>query len=190
MQPMSYVPRFCQKKDLVKIHICGKFYQCSVWGCEVKFFQSFCITSESMKELLFWGVGWEGGGALGPYSTKYCSILLKLWPELVSNKINAVWKIIQNFAYFGSNGTHLKFTVLTNFAAQFTAGKPKVLPKTKIFAKSTYLEISNNVNSRSQKNHRILVKLNKKIFWGPQIRSKLPPGVTPKGDQKFSHSLY
>ena len=62
MQPMSYVPRFCQKKDLVKIHICGKFYQCSVCGCKVNFFQSFCITSESMKGLLFGGWGGRGRG--------------------------------------------------------------------------------------------------------------------------------
>ena len=65
MQPMSYVPRFCQKKDLVKIHICGKFYQCSVCGCEVKVFQRFCITSESMKGLLFWGGGVGGGRDVG-----------------------------------------------------------------------------------------------------------------------------
>ena len=27
IHPMSYSPRFCQMKDLIKIHVCGKFYQ-------------------------------------------------------------------------------------------------------------------------------------------------------------------
>ena len=45
---------------------------------------------------------------------------------------------------------------------QFTARKPKILLKTKISAKTTSLGISNNISPRSQKDHRILVKLSKK----------------------------
>ena len=68
---------------------------------------------------------------------------------------------------FRSNGT--QFTVLVYFGAQFTTGKPNVLLKTKVFAKTKSLEISNNVSPKSQKNHRILVKLSKKktTFFGP-----------------------
>ena len=61
---------------------------------------------------------------LGPYSLKYCSILLKFWTEVVSNKSDTVceksWKILN----FGSEGMHPKFTVLVYFEAQFTARKP------------------------------------------------------------------
>ena len=63
---------------------------------------------------------------------------------------------------FGSNGIHWKITVLVHFGAPFTAGKPKILLKIKISAKAASVGISNNVSPRSQKNHRILVKLSKK----------------------------
>ena len=54
LQIMSYAPRFCQMKDLVKIYICGKFYQYSICGCDVKnFHKVFCIDSASMKWPLF-----------------------------------------------------------------------------------------------------------------------------------------
>ena len=89
---------------------------------------------------------------------------------------------------FGSNGTHPEFTVLVHFGGQFTAGEPKILLKTKISAKTTFLGVSNNVSPKSQKNHRILVKLNKKKTCA-QIGSKLPPLTASKGYQKFSHSL-
>ena len=35
---------------------------------------------------------------------------------------------------FGSNGTYLKFTVFVHFDVEFTAGKPKILLKTKTSA--------------------------------------------------------
>ena len=66
------------------------------------------------------------------------------------------------FLNFGSNGAHPKFTVLVHFGTQFTTGKSKTLLKTKIFAKTSSLGISNNVSLRSQKSCRILVKLSKK----------------------------
>ena len=45
---MSYAPRFCQMKDLIKTYICGKFRHYSISGCEV---EDFWIdsTSASMK---------------------------------------------------------------------------------------------------------------------------------------------
>ena len=55
-----------------------------------------------------------------------------------------------------------KFTVVVHFGTQFTARKTKILLKTTIFAKTTFLEMSNNVSPRSQKNQRVLVPLSKK----------------------------
>ena len=63
----------------------------------------------------------------------------------------------------------LKFTVSVHFGAQFTAGKPKILIKTKISAKTASLGIINNASPRSQKNHRILGKLCLKTFFGPKL---------------------
>ena len=69
--PMSYAPRFFQMKDLIKTHVCGKFYQYSICGCEVKIFKSFFYyfrihkrpTSESMKDLpFFFRLVGRGGG--------------------------------------------------------------------------------------------------------------------------------
>ena len=37
----SYAPSVCKEKDLMKIHNPGKFYQCSIYGCQVINFQSF-----------------------------------------------------------------------------------------------------------------------------------------------------
>ena len=51
------------------------------------------------------------------------------------------------------------------FWAKFTTQKPKKLLKTKIYAKTAFLGIPNNVSPRSQKNHTILVELIKKKIW-------------------------
>ena len=40
---------------------------------------------------------------------------------------------------FDSSGTHTKFTVLVYFGAQFTAGKPRILLKTKSSGKNYIL---------------------------------------------------
>ena len=36
LRPMSYAPRFCQMKDLIKIYICSNFHQKSICSREVK----------------------------------------------------------------------------------------------------------------------------------------------------------
>ena len=135
---------------------------------------------------------WNGPflGFFSPYSSKHCSVLLKFWPEVVSNKKNTVFKKSFKFLNFCVNGRHPKFTVLFHLGAQSTTGKPKILLKTKIFTKITSLGISNSVRPRSQKSHRILVKLNERetFFWA-QTGSKFPPVVARKGYQKFSDSL-
>ena len=56
--------------------------------------------------------------------------------------------------------------------------------------KTASLGVPNNASPRSQKNHRTLVELsNKKFFGGAQIGSKLPPRAASKLYQKFSHIL-
>ena len=79
---------------------------------------------------------------LGPYSPKYCLILLNLWPEVVSDQKNSIWEILQNLEFWSKR-------------------------KTKNSTKTARLAIINNVSPRSQKNHRILVKLSRTTFSGP-----------------------
>ena len=55
LHPMSYAPRFCQMKDLIKIYICGKFHQYSICGCEVKNFQSFSYWFSIYEMVPSWG---------------------------------------------------------------------------------------------------------------------------------------
>ena len=64
------------------------------------------------------------------------------------------------------NWTYPKLKVLVHFWAQFTPGKPKILPKTRIFTETTSLWLSNNTSTRCQINHWILIKLIKKIHFG------------------------
>ena len=79
---------------------------------------------------------------------------------------------------------------LVHFGAQFTAGKPKILLKNKISAKTASLGISNNISARFQKNHRIIVKLSKKTQKNElKLGLNCLHGAVPKGHQKFSLSL-
>ena len=87
-----------------------------------------------------------------------------------SDKTNIVFEKSFKVFNFGSNGMHPKFTVLVDFRAQFTARKLKILLKAKISGKTTSLGTSNDVTPRSQKSHRILVKLSKnKHFLDPNL---------------------
>ena len=70
----------------------------------------------------------------------------------------------------------------------FLSEKEKILVNTQIYPKATSLGLSNNINTKSQKNHRILVKLLKNNFW-VQNGHKLPPSAKPDGQQKFSDSV-
>ena len=126
LHPMSYSPRFCQMKDVIKIYIYGKFHQYSICGWKVENFQSFSYWL-SLHEMVPFGV------FLDSYSRKYCSILLKFWPEVFSNKKNTVIEKSFKILNFDSDGTHPWFTVLVHLGAQFTTRKPKILLKTKIF---------------------------------------------------------
>ena len=91
--------------------------------------------------------------------------------------------------HFSSNGRYPKSTVFGHFGVQFTPGKPEKLLKPKISAETTCLELSNNMNCRSQKTHIVLVKLIKNPFFGPKVRINLPPGGRIKSQHNFSYSL-
>ena len=125
---MRYTPRFYQMNGFIKIYI----YIC---GCDIKNFQSF----------LYWFSIHEMShfcDFLGPY------ILLRLWPEAICNKKNTVSEKYFKILNFGSSEMQLKFTVLFHIGAQLTAGKPKILLKTKISAKTASLGIINDVSPR------------------------------------------
>ena len=105
-----------------------------------------------------------GGGGLVLTPPKYCSVLLIFWPEVVFQQgKHSVWKILRHFEF------------LVHFGTQFTAGKPKILIKTKISGKKNILGVSNNISPQVPENNRILAKLNS---WA-QIY-KLPPGPHPE----------
>ena len=88
---------------------------------------------------------------------------------------------------FGSTGMQLMFTFSVHTGAQYTVGKLKILLKNKIFAKTASLAIINKISSRSQKNHRILVKLNRKTFFGFKLGLHYQHGS--KSHHKLLYSL-
>ena len=113
----------------------------------------------------FWGV--PEPSPFPPAFPKFDSSLLKFWPEVISYQTKTISKQSFKIKCLSRNGNYTKLKVLVHFAAQFVAGKPEIMPKTKIFPETTSLWILNNTSTRSQINHRILIKLIKKIhFWG------------------------
>ena len=78
---------FAEWKALLRYFFVVSFISLAFVIVKLKFSKVFCITSESMKGLPFSG---GVGVGLDQYSHKYCSTLLKFWPEVVSNKINTV----------------------------------------------------------------------------------------------------
>ena len=157
------------------------FHQHSICGFQVKTFQSFSYSLGLHNWLdihIDFHIDWpsRNGPFLGgfcSYSPKYCLIFLKFWPEVFPNKTNTVLEKSFKILNFGSNGTHPGFQVLVRLGTQFTPRKPKILLKPKISAKTASLGISNNVSPRSQKNHKILVKLSKKNIFGPKFTLSL-----------------
>ena len=106
------------------------------------------------------------GGFLSPFSPKYGTTLLKFEPEVVSHKTKAVFKQHFKIKCLSRNRTYPKLKVLVHFWAQFIPGKPEILPEARIFPETTSLWLLNNTSTRFQINHRILMKLMKKIHFG------------------------
>ena len=105
---------------------------------------------------------------LGPYSPKYCLILLNLWPEVVSDQKNSIWEILQILEFWPKRNT-VNLNILGPYWCPIYCRKTKNIAKTKISTKTACLAIINNVSPTSHKNHRILVKLSWKIFSGPKL---------------------
>ena len=125
-------------------------------------FKCFRGDAASMKSPFF-----RGGGGLIPFSTKYGTSLLKFRPEVVSYKTKTVSKQSFKIKCLSRNGTYPELKVLVHFWAKFIPGKPKILPKTRIFQTTfNILWLLNSTSTRSQINHRILIKLIKKIHFG------------------------
>ena len=78
------------------------------------------------------------GRFLGPFSPKYGLSLLKFRPEVVSHKKHTVSEQSFKIKCLSGNRTYPKLTVLIHFWAQFTPGKPNILPKNKIFPETTW----------------------------------------------------
>ena len=105
-------------------------------------------------------------GFLSPFSPKYGIPLLIFRPDVVSHKKKTVFKQPFKIKCLSRNGTYPKLKVLVHFCSQVIPGKPKILPKARIFPETTSLWLLNNTSTRSHINHRILIKLTRKIhFW-------------------------
>ena len=106
------------------------------------------------------------GEFLSTFIPKYCLSLLKFLAEVFSHNTKTVFEQSSKNLCLSSNGTYPKFIVLVYLWDWFTPGKRKILLKNKTFPKTISLGLSNNTSPRSQKNHRILIRLIKKnVFW-------------------------
>ena len=140
---MSYIPRFFQIKDLITIYIRGQFDQYRIFGSEVRNFQSF-LYRLSIHEMTPFCIFWT----VTPQKiVQFCWNINQRLSPTRQILLQKSFKIMN----FRSDGTYHKFTVSVHFGAQYTAGKPNILLKTKISAKATSLGIWNSASSWSKK---------------------------------------
>ena len=89
----------------MEIHNCDKFHLYSIYGYQFKNFQRLLdILSIHVVTLLV--------DFFGPYSPKYCLILLRSSPEVVLIQKQAVFQESLNNANFYGNGAYSEFTLL------------------------------------------------------------------------------
>ena len=89
-------------------------------------------------------------------------------------KKQSVWRIFQNFEFFLKRDISKVYSFAL-FWALFNPGKSKILVKTKLSPKNTSSGLSNRISSKSQKNHRILMKLVKEPpVFGPKSGLSCP----------------
>ena len=121
---MSYTSIFCQIKRLM--------YKIVVSFISVAFvvFNKFSNIFVAMQHP--WNIPFLEG-FLGLFSHKCGSSLLKFRLEVVSHKTKGVFEHSFKIKSLNGNGTYPQFTILVHLWAQFTHGKPKILPKTKSF---------------------------------------------------------
>ena len=82
---MSYALIFLQMKGLIKIHNRGKFYEHSIFDCQVINFQSFLYWFSIHEMALF-------GEVLGPNSPQNCQIYLIFFLQVVFKKQKQYFK--------------------------------------------------------------------------------------------------
>ena len=141
------------------IHNPGTFHQDSICGSKVINFQMFSWQCRSHEMGPFSGV-------LGPFSPKYRWNLLKFGPEIVHHNKKTVREQYFKIRCLSTNGTYPNFTVFVQLWAQFTSGKMKIFPKTKIFPETASLGLSDDTSPKFQINRRILIKIIKEThFW-------------------------
>ena len=162
VRPMVHAPIFFQMKGFMVIHNSGELHQDSICGSKVINFQIFSWRCSSHKIGPFCVF-------LVPFSPKYNSNLLKLGPEVFHRNRKTLYEQFFKIRCLSANGTYPKFPVLVEFWAQFTPGKQKILPQTKIFPETTSLGLSYDTSLEFQINRRILVKIIKNThFLGPK----------------------
>ena len=106
---------FSKWKTLLRYISAVSFINIAYAVVELKSFKVFRINSATLFG--FCGLMKPFWSFLDSYSPKYCSILLKFWPEVASNKTNTVFEKSFKMLDFGSNETHAMFTVLVHFGA-------------------------------------------------------------------------
>ena len=104
-------------------------------------------------------------GFLSPFCPKYATSLLKSRREIY-NKTKTVYKQSFKIKYLSGNVTYPKLKVWILSGPNLSLENPKYCQKPEFFPETTSLWLSNNTSTRSQINHRILIKSIKKIhFW-------------------------
>ena len=111
------------------------------------------------------------GGFLGLVSPKYYSSLLKFWLRTTSfirqrhclNNLSKLSILVE------TRHTH-SWLFWSIFGSNLPPENPKYYQKPKYFSETASLWLSNNTNSRSQINHRILIKLIKINIFGDKNR--------------------
>ena len=111
------------------------------------------------------------------------SWIKKMWLENILK--------VSILAPMGCTQSKIKVKIKGKFLGPIYTQKTK---NSKIFPKTKFLALSNNINTKSQKNHRILVKLSKKNWGRGQNGYKLPPWDQPNRNSQpiaspFFHSL-
>ena len=122
---------------------------------------------------------WPIFGGFGSYSLKYWLILPEFWLEVVSNKTNTVFEKSIEILHFGSNATHLNFTVLVYFWAQFTTGETKNITKNQNFCKTYILRNTKYQKSQVPEKWQNFCKIkqkNKQFFFGSKLDLNCPLG--------------
>ena len=116
-KPYGHTLILFQMKDLMVIHIDGKFHQDSISGYKVINFPMFLWRCSSHEMGPFWEF-------LDLFTPKYDSNLLKFAPEVVHHKTKTMCEQCFKIRCLSTNGTYPKFSVLVQFWSIFGPNLP------------------------------------------------------------------